>query len=104
MRFAPALFLMPALLLAACSSPVPATPDSAWIVNMIGGAGCTLSDSMIGFGDSNINADAIHSGNGGSVAVWSDGYTQFAATITAKGGALSGKGKGKPSFDFNNFE
>ena len=61
MRFAPALFLMPALALAACSSPVPATPDSAWIVNMIGGTGCTLADSMIGFGDSNLNADAINS-------------------------------------------
>ena len=37
-----------------------------------------------------INADAITSGNGGNVVLWSDNLTSFAGTITAKGGSLSG--------------
>ena len=39
-----------------------------------------------------IDADAITSGNGGGVAVWSDGATSVAGTITARGGATGGKG------------
>ncbi|MGY5776270.1 MBG domain-containing protein [Rhizobium sp. LEGMi135b] len=39
-----------------------------------------------------INADAITTGNGGNVVLWSDDLTRFAGTITAKGGALSGNG------------
>src|SRR3954463_106518 len=39
-----------------------------------------------------INADAVNSGNGGRVVVWSNGDTLFAGTITARGGALSGNG------------
>lgn len=39
-----------------------------------------------------INADAITSGNGGNVAVWSDGTTQFNGSITARGGSTSGNG------------
>lgn len=39
-----------------------------------------------------INADALVSGNGGNVVLWSDELTRFAGTITAKGGALSGNG------------
>jgi filamentous hemagglutinin family protein len=39
-----------------------------------------------------ITADAITSGDGGNVAVWSDDYTNFAGTITARGGAESGNG------------
>jgi filamentous hemagglutinin family protein len=39
-----------------------------------------------------INADAITSGNGGSVVVWANDTTNFAGTITARGGAVSGDG------------
>ncbi|WP_319402019.1 filamentous hemagglutinin N-terminal domain-containing protein [uncultured Anaeromusa sp.] len=39
-----------------------------------------------------IKADALTLGNGGQVAVWSDGATNFAGTIRAQGGALSGDG------------
>ncbi|MBA4707113.1 YDG domain-containing protein, partial [Aquitalea aquatica] len=39
-----------------------------------------------------INADAINSGDGGKVAVWSDGRTQFNGSITARGGANAGNG------------
>ena len=39
-----------------------------------------------------INADALTSGNGGNVAVWSDGTTRFDGAITARGGAVSGNG------------
>ena len=41
---------------------------------------------------SSIVADAINTGNGGQVAVWSDGVTTFDGSITAKGGALGGNG------------
>ena len=39
-----------------------------------------------------IKADAITAGKGGSVAVWSDGSTQFNGSITARGGSTSGNG------------
>jgi large exoprotein involved in heme utilization and adhesion len=39
-----------------------------------------------------INADAVTSGNGGQVAVWSDNATQFYGNISARGGAQSGDG------------
>ncbi|MDR7869080.1 MAG: YDG domain-containing protein [Sporomusaceae bacterium] len=39
-----------------------------------------------------INADAITSGNGGQVVVWAKDKTDFAGTITARGGAESGDG------------
>jgi filamentous hemagglutinin family protein len=39
-----------------------------------------------------INADATTSGNGGDVVLWSDNFTRFAGTISARGGALSGNG------------
>jgi filamentous hemagglutinin family protein len=39
-----------------------------------------------------IDADAVGSGQGGQVAVWSDGRTDFAGTLTARGGAQGGNG------------
>ncbi len=39
-----------------------------------------------------INADAIDSGNGGKVIVWSDYATKFSGAISARGGAESGHG------------
>ena len=39
-----------------------------------------------------IKADAVTTGNGGAVVVWSDGITKFDGTISAKGGSLSGDG------------
>ena len=42
--------------------------------------------------DSFISADAIRNGDGGRVIVWSDGMTNFAGTISAKGGDFSGNG------------
>ncbi|WP_180287958.1 YDG domain-containing protein [Janthinobacterium sp. 35] len=39
-----------------------------------------------------IKADAMTAGNGGSVAVWSDGATQFNGSITARGGSAAGNG------------
>ncbi|MFZ2446245.1 MAG: CHAT domain-containing protein [Syntrophobacteraceae bacterium] len=40
----------------------------------------------------NIFADAIKEGNGGTVALWSENYTNFQGSISAKGGALWGNG------------
>ncbi|MBB6489313.1 YDG domain-containing protein [Rhizobium lusitanum] len=39
-----------------------------------------------------IHADAVTTGHGGNVVLWSDDLTRFAGTITAKGGAVSGNG------------
>ncbi len=39
-----------------------------------------------------LKADAIDSGNGGQVVLWSDGDTIFQGSISAKGGATSGDG------------
>ena len=39
-----------------------------------------------------IHADAITRGDGGRVAVWSDGDTSFGGSITARGGAQGGNG------------
>ncbi|MBS0273178.1 MAG: filamentous hemagglutinin N-terminal domain-containing protein, partial [Proteobacteria bacterium] len=43
-------------------------------------------------GGATITADAAAKGNGGTVAVWSDGATSFAGSISAKGGAQGGNG------------
>ena len=42
--------------------------------------------------NSSINADAINTGNGGRIAVWSDGDTSVAGILTARGGSNSGDG------------
>ncbi len=39
-----------------------------------------------------VNADALQSGRGGRVIVWSDEGTRFEGTITARGGSLGGDG------------
>jgi filamentous hemagglutinin family protein len=39
-----------------------------------------------------IKADAIDAGNGGNVAIWSDGMTDFAGAASARGGAAGGNG------------
>ncbi|HEX4045719.1 MAG TPA: filamentous hemagglutinin N-terminal domain-containing protein, partial [Gammaproteobacteria bacterium] len=42
--------------------------------------------------DVNLYADAITNGNGGTVVVWSNYYTQFYGSIFARGGAQGGNG------------
>ncbi|NER37736.1 MAG: CHAT domain-containing protein [Oscillatoria sp. SIO1A7] len=42
--------------------------------------------------DSKINADALNSGDGGSVVIWADENTFFDGTISARGGANGGDG------------
>ena len=42
--------------------------------------------------NTNLNADATSSGNGGKVVVWADGDTRFAGSISARGGAQGGNG------------
>jgi len=55
--------------------------------------------------DAMITADAIVSGDGGKVIVWSDDITRFYGTISARGGAVGGNGgfvevSGKGILDF----
>src|SRR5690606_9339809 len=40
----------------------------------------------------NLYADALQTGDGGEVILWSDNYTRAAGNIYARGGALSGDG------------
>ena len=52
-----------------------------------------------------IDADAGTSGTGGHVVVWSDGFTAFGGSISARGGSVSGDGgytevSGKGSLEF----
>jgi filamentous hemagglutinin family protein len=56
------------------------------------GRGAEMHAQATRIGKASINADAVTSGNGGKVAVWSDGRTDFAGSITARGGALGGDG------------
>ena len=49
------------------------------------------SKTFIGTG-ATINSDAVNTGDGGQVAVWSDNGTQFYGSISARGGAQSGDG------------
>ena len=39
-----------------------------------------------------VTADAIRTGNGGQIVLWSEGITQVLGSISARGGALSGNG------------
>ncbi|HYE85651.1 MAG TPA: hypothetical protein VEA16_04820, partial [Vicinamibacterales bacterium] len=55
--------------------------------------------------DASINADAVTSGNGGTVIVWSDDSTKFYGSVSARGGHAGGDGgfaevSGKGSLDF----
>src|SRR5258706_242651 len=57
------------------------------------GAGAEQNASMTYVGSgATIKADAVSTGNGGNVAVWSNDVTRFAGSITARGGAQSGDG------------
>ena len=56
------------------------------------GAGSEVHAQNTKVGKAVISADAISRGNGGKVAVWSDGNTKFAGSISARGGALGGDG------------
>ena len=56
------------------------------------GAGPERNARTTRSGKATIKADAIQSGNGGQVAVWSNGVTSFAGSISARGGASGGNG------------
>ncbi|WP_293076713.1 filamentous hemagglutinin N-terminal domain-containing protein [Okeania sp. SIO3B5] len=67
-----------------------------------------VSNSQQTFVNNNsfISADAITNGDGGRVIIWSDGVTNFAGNISAKGGEFSGDGgfvevSGKQQLIFN---
>ena len=56
------------------------------------GAGPQQDAQTAAVGKATITADAIGSGNGGKVAVWSNGQTTVAGVISAKGGVRGGDG------------
>lgn len=58
-----------------------------------GGGNVDLLASDIRIGsESLVSADALNAGDGGRVAIWSSGSTEFAGRITARGGAAEGDG------------
>ncbi len=65
---------------------------TALIGGNLHGAGPQPNAQTTTIGKATINASAITSGNGGTVAVYSTGTTTVSATITAQGGITSGKG------------
>ncbi|MCW5297473.1 filamentous hemagglutinin N-terminal domain-containing protein [Herbaspirillum lusitanum] len=50
------------------------------------------SDAVFMGGDATIKADAVHSGNGGTVVLWSTGSTRFHGDISAQAGGATGRG------------
>ncbi len=76
-------------------------PAGGGSVEIGGGAhgGGDLPDAQIVFVDSNssVDADATGNGSGGSIALWSEGTTSDAATLTARGGPLGGDGAARRS-------
>ncbi|HEV2676330.1 MAG TPA: filamentous hemagglutinin N-terminal domain-containing protein [Aliidongia sp.] len=56
-----------------------------------GGGGVHHAQTTLVMGGAAINANAIHSGNGGTVSIWSDATTRFDGTISARG---AGTGNG----------
>lgn len=50
------------------------------------------ADTVIMMPTASINADAITSGNGGNIVLWSNDATQAYGSLSAKGGATSGNG------------
>jgi filamentous hemagglutinin family protein len=50
------------------------------------------SDAVVMSSGATINADALESGTGGKVILWSEKYTNFNGTISANGGSVSGNG------------
>ncbi len=56
------------------------------------GKGTIANSNATNIGNAAISANAITSGNGGTVAIWSNGTTSFAGTVSATGGAQGGNG------------
>ncbi|MEI9991929.1 MAG: filamentous hemagglutinin N-terminal domain-containing protein [Rhizomicrobium sp.] len=56
------------------------------------GAGPTPDAANTTVGTATIKADATHTGNGGTVVVWSNGTTDFAGVVSAKGSTAGGDG------------
>src|SRR5690606_27992364 len=58
----------------------------------LGGGTLPTANRVIVQNGAEIKANALDHGNGGTVTIWSDTRTDFAGSIEAKGGALSGHG------------
>jgi filamentous hemagglutinin family protein len=56
------------------------------------GAGPLANAANTHVGAATIKADAIGSGNGGTLVVWSNGLTDFSGIVSARGGAAGGDG------------
>jgi len=56
------------------------------------GKGTIANSNATNIGNATISANAITKGNGGTVAIWSNGITSFAGTVSATGGAQGGNG------------
>ncbi len=50
------------------------------------------AETVFGDAQTMINADALEQGDGGRIVLWSDAHTQFAGSLSARGGAQGGDG------------
>ena len=57
-----------------------------------GGGGLPRSSRTVIEAGAAVNADALTSGNGGTIVAWSDGDTRFAGALSARGGPGGGDG------------
>src|SRR5581483_9108019 len=78
-------------------SKIDASGDAAGGTVLVGGnfhgAGSERNASHTFVGsNTSINANAVNTGNGGQVAVWSNDGTKFFGSISARGGAQAGNG------------
>ena len=56
------------------------------------GKGTIANSNATNIGSATISANAITKGNGGTVAIWSNGTTSFGGTVSATGGVQGGNG------------
>jgi filamentous hemagglutinin family protein len=56
------------------------------------GKGSIANSNATNIGNATISANAITNGNGGTVAIWSNGMTSFSGTVSATGGTQGGNG------------
>jgi len=59
---------------------------------VVQGTALTNSTNVLVNSATTLNADALQTGNGGEVVLWSDQAMGFTGSISAKGGAISGNG------------
>ena len=95
------------------NAKIDASGDSGGGTVLIGGkrlgaSGLQTAQTLSVDANSVISADALVSGHGGNIVLWSDDLTQFSGLITARGGSTAGNGgdvevSGKAALSYTGF-